>query len=180
MLPVPSAAIDSGDMVRALFVAVAHVQVAVPEEPFLDNDDVPDPELSEEDLFNLVSFAMQVAAPRPDPRTARTDAGAQHFEDLGCVACHVPELQGPRGPLPAYTDILLHDMGERLADGIVMGLSPKSQSSAPSRSGASGQSLRISTMAARIRSTRQSACTVVRGPPHVTRTPHSTRQTRTR
>ena len=127
MLPVPSAAIDSGDMVRALFVAVAHAQVAAPEEPFLDNDDVPDPELSEEDLFNLVSFAMLVAAPRPDPRTARTDAGAQHFEDLGCVACHVPELQGPRGPLPAYTDLLLHDMGERLADGIVMGLAEESE-----------------------------------------------------
>jgi len=127
MLPVPSAVPESSSLSQLLFVRAAHAQVAAPEEPLKDNDGVPDPEMSEQDLFDLVSFAMLLAPPRPDPPTAETLAGSQRFEQLGCTACHVRELQGPHGPLPAYSDLLLHDMGPELADGIVMGLASGSE-----------------------------------------------------
>ncbi len=130
LLPVPSAPIDDTGMLSSmidLLVKKAYAQVAAPEEPTVDEDGVADPELSAEDLFDLVSFAMLLAAPRPDPPTATTEAGARRFEDLGCADCHVPALEGPRGPVPLYSDLLLHDMGEELADGMTMGLASGSE-----------------------------------------------------
>ena len=70
---------------------------------------------------------MLLAAPRPDPPTTKTEAGSQLFEQIGCTGCHVRELQGPRGPIPAYSDLLLHDMGPDLADGMVFGLASGSE-----------------------------------------------------
>ena len=131
MLPVPSAPIPNDNLLASLFDLLlpraAHAQVAAPEEPTVDDDGVPDPELSEDDLFDLVSFSMLLAAPRPDPPTPLSQAGAARFEELGCASCHVPALQGPRGPVPAYTDLLLHDMGEDLADGVQQGLATGSE-----------------------------------------------------
>ncbi|HWQ39570.1 MAG TPA: di-heme oxidoredictase family protein [Burkholderiales bacterium] len=58
-----------------------------------------------------------------DPRVRR---GEQLFEQARCAVCHVPELKtGAATGLPQlahqtirpYTDLLLHDMGEGLADG---------------------------------------------------------------
>jgi CxxC motif-containing protein (DUF1111 family) len=51
--------------------------------------------------------------------------GEELFRRAGCVICHVPELKtGTTAPIPGaanqvihpYTDLLLHDMGEGLAD----------------------------------------------------------------
>ncbi len=95
-------------------------QVGAPDEPLEDTDGVADPELSEDDLFEVVSFAMLMAAPRPEEPTADSEAGKKLFDEIGCEACHVTALRGPRGMIPAYTDLLLHDMGPELADGIVM------------------------------------------------------------
>ncbi|MCG5053582.1 MAG: hypothetical protein KA712_11530 [Myxococcales bacterium] len=97
-------------------------QAAAPDQPTVDADGVPDPELSEQDLFDLVSFSMLLAAPEPDPPTPASEAGRAIFARLGCPACHVPSLRGPRGELPLYSDLLLHDMGPELADGIQMGI----------------------------------------------------------
>lgn len=125
-LPVPSAADLEGDagaeaMWRKLFITVARAQVAAPDGPTRDDDGVPDPEMSTDDLYDLVSFAMLLAAPEPSKATPETERGRAHFERVGCAACHVPALAGPKGLVPAFTDLLLHDMGEELADGIVMG-----------------------------------------------------------
>jgi len=58
-----------------------------------------------------------------DPTVAR---GYVRFTETGCAACHRPTLgTGDHPTLPAlsgqtihpYTDLLLHDMGEGLADG---------------------------------------------------------------
>lgn len=122
-LPVPS-----GSSVSALTVSGAgpeigssgRGQAAAPDEPTEDDDGVPDPELSEQDLFDLVSFSMLLAAPRPDPLDETSEAGRALFEEIGCIGCHVRGLVGPRGLLPLYSDLLLHDMGPELADGIVM------------------------------------------------------------
>jgi len=44
------------------------------------------------------------------------------FEEIGCSDCHVPTLMTSDGqPIHPYSDFLLHDMGEALADGLVRG-----------------------------------------------------------
>ncbi len=125
MLPVPSAARTSAtrQAISAFEVGQqVQAQVAAPEEPIVDTDGVRDPELPEQDLFDLVSFTMLTAAPRPDAPTADTTQGRALFDRVGCAACHAPALRSPRGLIPAYTDLLLHDMGPALADGVVMRL----------------------------------------------------------
>ncbi len=95
-------------------------QVAAASEPLTDDDGVPDPEMSEDELFALVSYTMLLAAPEPDPETPASRRGREQFEAIGCTACHVPALLGPRGLIPAWTDLLVHDMGDELNDGIRM------------------------------------------------------------
>ncbi|MFB6264139.1 MAG: di-heme oxidoredictase family protein [Bradymonadaceae bacterium] len=92
-------------------------QVGPPDEPLKDDDGVPDPEMTEKELFQLLSFVQLLAAPRPEEPTEKTRRGKRVFKDIGCDGCHVPSLKGPRGKVPAYTDLLLHDMGPKLADG---------------------------------------------------------------
>ncbi|MDJ0944189.1 MAG: di-heme oxidoredictase family protein [Kiloniellales bacterium] len=85
------------------------------------------PEISETDLDALV-FYMQLLSPAgrrgtSDPRVVE---GAELFEDIGCAACHTVQMTSGRhaeaGVLSdlvfhPYSDFLLHDMGEGLADG---------------------------------------------------------------
>ena len=85
------------------------------------------PELTPDRLVAL-SFYMQARAvpqrrDRDDPIARR---GEQLFSSLNCDACHVPTLltgddamppQLARQTIHPYTDLLLHDMGEGLADG---------------------------------------------------------------
>jgi CxxC motif-containing protein (DUF1111 family) len=77
----------------------------------------------EEILFYL--RALGVPAQR-EPDAPAVRHGARIFAQVQCAACHVPELR--TGEYPAfprlahrsirpYTDLLLHDMGEGLADG---------------------------------------------------------------
>ncbi len=109
---------DAGDTIRGLVMG----QAAAPDEPTTDADGVADPELSNDDLFDLVSFAMLTAAPTPQTPGIGADHGQALFDEMGCADCHVPSLQGPRGAIPAYTDLLLHDMGADMSDGVVQGL----------------------------------------------------------
>jgi CxxC motif-containing protein (DUF1111 family) len=97
-----------------------HEQVAADDGPNFDNDGVADPEMSGQDLFDVVSFSMMLAAPEFDPPSLQTLHGRQLFGGAGCTKCHVPRLEGPRGPVPAFSDLLLHDMGPGLADGVIM------------------------------------------------------------
>jgi CxxC motif-containing protein (DUF1111 family) len=124
-LPVSSAVDPNDDRLRStasnLEIQRFH-QAAAPAEPLTDDDDIPDPEMDEETLFNLVSWVMLLAAPEPDQPTPETEAGLSLFTKTGCASCHVPGLLGPRGMIYPYTDLLLHDMGPDLADGIPMGI----------------------------------------------------------
>jgi len=55
----------------------------------------------------------------PSRTPSASPKGLAVFEDVGCVACHRPKLTTGRGDeVHAYTDLLLHDMGAALADGI--------------------------------------------------------------
>jgi CxxC motif-containing protein (DUF1111 family) len=100
--------------------AIVAAQAVIPDESTIDLDEVPDPELSESDLFDLVCFVLLLAAPEPDERTAQTIHGEEMFNGIGCNKCHLSSLRSPRGTIPAYTDLLLHDMGDELADGFPM------------------------------------------------------------
>ena len=128
-LPVPSASPEGTTaMLRSLLLSRAKAQVAAPDMPNFDDDGVPDPELSEQDLFDLISFSMLLAAPAPDPVPSEAaQRGKAQFRSFGCPSCHVEDLRGPGGLVPAYSDLLLHDMGASLADGIVMGQSTGSE-----------------------------------------------------
>jgi CxxC motif-containing protein (DUF1111 family) len=89
--------------------------------PTADGDGVADPELATDDLSDLLAFVALLAPPPPDPPTERTLRGEAFFDECGCASCHVPSLEGPHGAVRAYTDLLLHDMGPALADGVVVG-----------------------------------------------------------
>ena len=85
------------------------------------------PELSDEqlDLVTLYTRALAVPA-RRNANDPLVRVGEGLFSAIGCAACHTPTLRtGPSPALPdlagqtihPYTDLLLHDMGEGLADG---------------------------------------------------------------
>jgi CxxC motif-containing protein (DUF1111 family) len=92
-------------------------------------DAVPDPEDGGQRLDALVDFLQMLAPIAPLPRTSEGDRGEALFRDLGCAACHVPELASGDShiaplrhvPVRLYSDLLLHDLGARLADGISQG-----------------------------------------------------------
>ncbi|WP_226898636.1 di-heme oxidoreductase family protein [Mangrovicoccus algicola] len=83
-------------------------------------------ELDAAALDLLVHYARNLGVPaRRDPEGAPVLRGKQVFYETGCIACHVPKYVTAR--LPArpkqsfqliwpYSDLLLHDMGEGLAD----------------------------------------------------------------
>jgi len=71
-------------------------------------------------------YVRTLAVPAQRNRSdARVVAGARIFREANCSGCHVPVLTTGPNSLPElsgqkfapYTDLLLHDMGEGLADG---------------------------------------------------------------
>lgn len=82
---------------------------------------------ADDQVVDLVSlYARRLAVPaRPVTEDPVVDAGRRLFGQIGCDACHTPHLHAPAqhgGPTsPAYSDLLLHDLGEDLADGLVEG-----------------------------------------------------------
>lgn len=86
-----------------------------------------DPEITQTILDQVALYCRTLAVPAArnldDYEVAR---GFQLFEDAKCAACHTPKhITGNFTDIPAisnqtiypYTDMLLHDMGEGLADG---------------------------------------------------------------
>jgi CxxC motif-containing protein (DUF1111 family) len=51
----------------------------------------------------------------------KSSQGQQLFALAGCISCHTPALSSRRGEVALYSDLLLHDMGPALNDGIVQG-----------------------------------------------------------
>ena len=92
-----------------------------PNSPTTDGDGIADPEISAGQLADLIFFTRRLAPPQPRAFGAAQNRGRASFEAIGCAACHIPELASSRGPVRAYTDLLLHDMGDDLADGMKLG-----------------------------------------------------------
>lgn len=86
-----------------------------------------EPEISDEIFNHMVNYQRMLAVPmRRDLDSPQVKRGAEMFASAGCEACHRatfktsqvkdrPWLSGQT--LHPFTDMLLHDMGEGLADG---------------------------------------------------------------
>lgn len=94
----------------------------------LVDDARPGVDVGPDEIALLADYVRLLAAPR---RGALDGEGSTLFARVGCDACHVPEArthaEHPVGALRAvtvslYTDLLLHDMGEGLADGVPEGV----------------------------------------------------------
>jgi CxxC motif-containing protein (DUF1111 family) len=85
------------------------------------------PEINDAFLDRLVAYVSTIAVPmQRTPDDPEVTLGAQKFRDFGCAACHVPTLRTDGAArfselrdqtFHAFTDLLVHDMGEGLADG---------------------------------------------------------------
>ena len=84
------------------------------------------PEIEADDLGHVSLYASTLAVPaRRDVGDPEVRRGERLFGEIGCASCHLPELRTGPSPFSAlsdqtvrpYTDLLLHDMGEGLADG---------------------------------------------------------------
>jgi CxxC motif-containing protein (DUF1111 family) len=88
------------------------------------------PEVSEELLGAVVTFVRTLAVPESPTHAVRDPLGAKLFANIGCGACHRPQLTVPHprsdgtvaSPVIApYTDLMLHDLGADMADENVSG-----------------------------------------------------------
>lgn len=84
------------------------------------------PEADQETIDQVTYYGRLLAVPaRRDPQASDVLRGKQLFHDAGCASCHTPKLvTGDFDGIPEisqqtifpYSDMLLHDMGEELAD----------------------------------------------------------------
>jgi CxxC motif-containing protein (DUF1111 family) len=84
------------------------------------------PEISDLNLNRVALYSSSLAVPaRRNFSDQNVLKGKKTFESIGCTSCHIPKIQtGNDHPIAAfrnqtirpYTDLLLHDMGEGLAD----------------------------------------------------------------
>ncbi|RZJ26950.1 MAG: c-type cytochrome [Haliea sp.] len=89
------------------------------------------PEIDDKTLHDVIFYQAAVAPPaRRNTRDAQVLQGQRLFAQAQCVACHRPSYVTGDAPFPRlsskalsgqtiypYTDLLLHDMGQGLADG---------------------------------------------------------------
>ena len=95
-------------------------------------------DLTQGHIDRVAFYLRRIAIPR---RAGLTERGAQLFEQAACAVCHVPAVRTradyPIAQIagidaPIYSDLLLHDMGAALADGMTDGgASPRSWRTAP-------------------------------------------------
>ncbi len=87
-------------------------------------DHVIDPEVSSATVRAVVHYVRALAPPAPGAETQQRSDGRIQFNTVGCAKCHTPSMQtGPNliaalanREVQLYSDLLLHDMGDALAD----------------------------------------------------------------
>lgn len=87
-------------------------------------DAAPDPEVPASTVMAVVHYLRTLAPPASAPDNAVRSEGRTLFAQIGCASCHVPRLTTGVSPISAlsnqpvhlYSDLLLHDMGDELAD----------------------------------------------------------------
>jgi CxxC motif-containing protein (DUF1111 family) len=85
------------------------------------------------DIENFAIFQRFLAAPTPSTNTPggsdSISRGRGSFSDIGCALCHTPSLKTGNSTVAAlrlktanlFSDLLVHDMGPGLADGVSQG-----------------------------------------------------------
>jgi CxxC motif-containing protein (DUF1111 family) len=66
-------------------------------------------DLSDEDCTRMIRFVANLPAPVVHP-TLDAEWGYTVFHAIGCATCHAPSMGGVSG---LYSDLLLHDLGDR-------------------------------------------------------------------
>ena len=95
----------------------------------------PPVEVSDEVVKFVEFYTRNLAVPhRREADSELVLAGKEHFYDIGCQSCHTPRYQLPKTDddrleqhgqvIYPYTDLLLHDMGDDLADRTIAGKLP--------------------------------------------------------
>lgn len=93
----------------------------------IEDDAITGIDIPLEELNAVANYVRLLGVP---PRKKATRAATELFASVQCAACHVPSMRTRddypvevlRGiDAPVYTDMLLHDMGELLADALVEG-----------------------------------------------------------
>ncbi|HKG91225.1 MAG TPA: di-heme oxidoredictase family protein [Gemmatimonadaceae bacterium] len=87
-------------------------------------DRVGDPEIPAATVQAVVNYLRLLAPSHPGPETEGVRQGRAGFHQVGCASCHVPTLRTGQStvtglsnqPVDLYSDLLLHDMGDELAD----------------------------------------------------------------
>ena len=73
-------------------------------------------------LMRLIDRFVGEAMLPAVPKAANAEAGRAVFAAAGCTSCHSASFKLPNGrSIAPYTDLLLHDMGFRLADHMAEG-----------------------------------------------------------
>lgn len=81
-------------------------------------------EINAQTMFKLMYFVQGLAPLKPRRQGAAERSGQKVFDTTGCNQCHVPSFNTGANKIrafadvevPLYSDLLLHDMGEQLAD----------------------------------------------------------------
>ena len=87
-------------------------------------DLAPEPEIDATSLAASNTFVKLLGPVAPSPLSAETRFGRFLFYKIGCAECHIPLLRTGNSPVAAlrfrwfraYTDLLLHDLGQENAD----------------------------------------------------------------
>ena len=94
------------------------------------NFDATDPLDVPSDVVKFATFMRFLAPPIPAPDTDTIVRGRKLFSDIGCAMCHTPTLHtGKKIAVEAlqdkdvnlYSDLMLHNMGQGLADDVSQG-----------------------------------------------------------
>jgi CxxC motif-containing protein (DUF1111 family) len=94
---------------------------AQPVDPLLPEYRPAGQDLTAAQCMSLTSFVASLPAPRfvrpeSDEKQRLVDAGRKVFHKIGCTACHIESIGQIQG---IYSDLLLHDMGPKLADPVL-------------------------------------------------------------
>jgi CxxC motif-containing protein (DUF1111 family) len=87
------------------------------------------------DIVNFAMFMRLLAAPQAvssygNVSSSSIQRGQNDFVQAGCALCHIPTLTSGNSPIaalanktvPLYSDLLIHNMGQALADGVSQGV----------------------------------------------------------
>jgi CxxC motif-containing protein (DUF1111 family) len=88
-----------------------------------------DPAEAHSGVIKFAVFMRLLAPPERGRQTLSTARGRGVFDQTGCALCHTPSLRTGKASIaalsektvPLFSDLLLHDMGVGLADGILQG-----------------------------------------------------------